>query len=68
MVTTDDIIRWTKDHSLSLLILKMLKQCWGNNEEIQIFKDEKGSYHGCAKAKDGRVPCMPPICKLKERK
>lgn len=40
MVTIDDIIWGTKDHSLSLLILKMLKQCWGNNEEIQIFKDE----------------------------
>ena len=39
MVNIDDIIRGTKDHSL--LILKMLKQCWENNEEIQIFKDEK---------------------------
>lgn len=40
--------------------------CCVSCKHFQTLKDQEGSYYGCAKH-DGRLPTMPPVCKLKER-
>lgn len=57
-----------KDKENGIFVPNGYATCCVSCKHFRILNDEKGSYYGCAKAKDGRVPCMPPMCQLKERR